>query len=278
MPTSDFNILFWNTQGTVPGRVLADLVSQHDVALICLAECDIPPSEVAASITGSGRSQFTKAYTQSRRLDVYARSDVRLQARYFDINGRIVIYELDAGPLNCLFAATHLLSMRETDEDDRYTEACIVASTIRETENDLGIDRTILCGDFNMNPFARGIVSANAFHGVSDRRVSMKRTRTFQKRSYPFFYNPMWNLLGDITVGPPGSHFYRNSGHVSYDWNLFDQFLLRPALINHFRGVQVLTDAGGVSLAKKSGRPDKRTSSDHFPVLAQFQVPHVVNH
>lgn len=89
-----------------------------------------------------------------------------------------------------------------------------------------------------------------------------------QGREYPFFYNPMWGFFGDRTEGPPGTHFYRHSGHVSFDWNIFDQLLLRTDVLPWFRDdIEILTRIGETELQLANGRPNSEIGSDHFPIV-----------
>ena len=95
-----------------------------------------------------------------------------------------------------------------------------------------------------------------------------------QGRSYPFFYNPMWGHLGDWSDRPPGSYYYERAEHVSYFWNIFDQVLIRPKLLERFRSdeLRIVDQAGDISLRTADGRPDHDTGSDHFPLLFRLDL------
>lgn len=90
------------------------------------------------------------------------------------------------------------------------------------------------------------LVAMIHFQAVMSRQVAQLRTRKLQEREYPFFYNPMWSLLGDATPGPPGTYYYSPSGHASYYWHTFDQVLLRPDLLDVFenRDLHILDTDG----------------------------------
>src|ERR1019366_9368104 len=93
---------------------------------------------------------------------------------------------------------------------------------IDEVEVSEGHQRTILLGDMNMNPFEAGMVIAGGLHAVMSRRVASRMTRLVQKQRYKFFYNPMWNHLGDHG-DTCGTFYYEGAEHLCYYWNLFDQ-------------------------------------------------------
>ena len=129
-----------------------------------------------------------------------------------------------------------------------------------------------MVGDLNLNPFDRGVVQTTGFHAMMSKRQAVEMSRTVQGRSYPFFYNPMWGHLGDRTPGPPGTFYYRDSVPLSYDWNTFDQVLLRPAVLELMdEVVAVLDRCGEQSLLDDKGRPDRQVGSDHLPLLVTLR-------
>ena len=152
------------------------------------------------------------------------------------------------------------------DDRDQAAEVCELAHQIRTLETRRGHARTILLGDFNMNPFDPGVVQAAGFHAAMTKAIASTESRVVQGREYPFFYNPMWGFFGDRTPGPPGTHYYR-AGHVSYDWNIYDQVLIRPQAFPWFDDkIEIVTKIGEVDLLKKNGQPDPDVGSDHLPI------------
>jgi hypothetical protein len=125
-----------------------------------------------------------------------------------------------------------------------------------------------------MNPFESGMVSAAGLHAVMDRRIAREGSRVVQGREYPFFYNPMWGLLGDGSRGPAGTFFHRHAEQEAYFWNMFDQVLVRPALLDRFdfKDLAILDDTGAEPLVKDSGVPDRDVGSDHLPVLFRLNL------
>lgn len=86
------------------------------------------------------------------------------------------------------------------------------------------------------------------------------------------FYNPRWGFFGDRTPGPPGTIYYRKGAQLSYDWNMFDQTLLRPAVMELAdEEVMIVQRCGEQALIAKSGRPDRNIGSDHLPILVTLR-------
>ena len=132
----------------------------------------------------------------------------------------------------------------------------------------------MLVGDFNINPFEEGVIAAGGLHTVTTRQVASGRSRIVQQRRYPYFYNPMWSFFGDGSEGPPGTYYYRSGARVAYFWNMFDQVLVRPELMERFPNheLKILTADGEKSLLLPSGIPDRKGASDHLPVLFKLDL------
>jgi hypothetical protein len=166
----------------------------------------------------------------------------------------------------------HLPSKLYWSGDSQSYECIDLARRIVAEEDRAGHRRTVLVGDFNMNPFESAMVATEGLHSVMSRRVADRHVRTVQGREYRFFYNPMWGHFGDAESNTAGSYFYDGAEHVNYFWNMFDQVLLRPELTQGFDPGQlrILTSAGTLSLVRSDGRPDRATCSDHLPIVFEL--------
>ena len=153
-----------------------------------------------------------------------------------------------------------------THEAGRYRTALSLAQQERRTS------LSLVVGDLNMNPFDPGVYGAGGFHAVADRRDA-GISRTVRKTAYPRMYNPMWNLFGDH-AGPPGSYHYPGTTTEELGWHLFDQVLVSPAMVEHFRvpSLRVLDRIGNRSLVTDAGRPKKSDLSDHLPLYFELTV------
>jgi hypothetical protein len=90
-----------------------------------------------------------------------------------------------------------------------------VAEQIHEAETQYVHTRTVVVGDMNMNPFEDGMCRSEGLHAVMCKHIARKEKRTVLGKERLFFYNPMWNFLGDETRGPPGT-YYRSKGPTAY--------------------------------------------------------------
>jgi hypothetical protein len=173
-----------------------------------------------------------------------------------------------------LVAAAHLPSKINYSEDSQVFESVRLSRMIAEAEASEGHHRTILLGDLNMNPFEKGMVAASGgLHAVPSRAVALRGERRVQREKYPYFYNPMWSYLGD-REDAGGTFYYEGGEPICYYWNMYDQVLLRPALLEGFgpERVKIVTEVRGMTLLER-GRPDKEMASDHLPVVVEIEWP-----
>jgi endonuclease/exonuclease/phosphatase (EEP) superfamily protein YafD len=263
--------LFWNLEGKNLQHLVAQLAEEHLVDLIVLSECKTPSATVlmqlnarhvryelcpglceSITIFGAFQSGFLTPILESARISIRR---LALPARQ-----------------EILVASAHLPSRLHFSDESMIFECANLARMIAESEEATGHGRTILLGDLNVNPFETGMVGTGGLHAVMSRDVASRGSRTVQSREYDFFYNPMWGHLGDRKGGVPGTYYYDKAEHVTYFWNMFDQVLVRPSLLEGLGmdGVRVLTSVQGVSLLGGGGRPNRSLGSDHLPVLAEL--------
>ena len=122
-----------------------------------------------------------------------------------------------------------------------------------------------------MDPFDDGMIAADGFHAISSLSESSSgnRSRICNGQEYPFFYNPMWNFLGDRSPGKPGTYWYRSGQINEYFWHMFDQVILRPSIAKlvDFHDISIIGGDGEEQFSDANGRPDKDKISDHYPIV-----------
>ncbi|MBI4965860.1 MAG: endonuclease/exonuclease/phosphatase family protein [Desulfomonile tiedjei] len=267
--------MFWNVNSRPRGEIIANLARRHDVDVIMLAECSISP---AALLSELNRVETQYHYAEQRackKIEIYSRfpgdfippiiEDDRLTVRHLQLPGLTDI----------LLAVVHFPSKLWWSDHSQAAECCQLTGSLEEAENMVGHSRTVLVGDLNMNPFEAGVVGANGLHGVMTKRIAETGSRIVQGRQYQFFYNPMWSLLGDASPGPPGTHFYSAAEHAVFFWNMFDQVLIRPALLDRFRNKDlriIESDDQRSFLSPRTGNPDPNVASDHLPLVFSLDL------
>ena len=78
------------------------------------------------------------------------------------------------------------------------------------------------------------------------------------------------------TLGMPEAHRRERtttSQPVTYYWNMFDQVLIRPSLIDCFRNDSLkILDSDGMQSLTRTGRPEQGAASDHLPILFGLEL------
>lgn len=264
--------LFWNVNGKPLEGIVRNLTRRHDVDVLVLVESKIPPGRMLETLNRGGRRIYHFAFPALEGIAIYMRYSL---ARHHVIDDqhpgtRVTIREITI-PLGMpiLLVAVHLPDKLRWSHQSQTLWCPRIADRIRRAEEAVGHSNTVLVGDLNMNPFDDGLIGANGLHATMARDVARKGSRRVLRERFPYFYNPMWPLLGDAGIGrPSGTYYHRRGEPVEFFWNMFDQVLIRPALLDLFRDerLTIVTDDGSTPLLSGAGRPRKRAVSDHLPV------------
>ena len=229
------SFLFWNVKHKPIEGLISELAESHSIDIIILAESNIEHSVMLKSLNAINSPKFYHAKGLSKKTEIYTKFLPEFVVA-LDENRRVSIRKFSL-PARTEFnlVAVHMPSKNYFKEEDQHLEFILLASMIKEAEEQEKNFNTIIVGDFNLKPFENGAVSAMALNSVMTKDIAMKGTRIVQEKQYPYFYNPMWSKFGDLSNGPPGSYYYNNPGHISYFWNIMDQVLIRPNLIKRFK-------------------------------------------
>jgi hypothetical protein len=265
---------------------LHNLTKVHDVDLLMLAECPLGQEAVLRAINHDKKRPYREPDARSLcdRIQIYPRFPARHllrrdESRYY--SGRLVKLP-KTEPF--LLYVVHLSSKTHEGEESQAQAMPGLSARIRSREEREEHTRTILVGDFNMNPFETGMVTAEGLNAVMARDVALNESRVLHGETHPFFYNPMWGLFGDATHEqyppespehePPGTCYYSAGESKWFFWYMLDQVMLRPALLGHFRNcdLKILVTDGDTSFLNRNGRPDGARVSDHLPILFRLTL------
>ena len=260
--------MFWNVGGKPIGQLIAAAALSVNADCVVLCECPMSPSEVVRHLNHHA-PDYQYAIGECEHVSFFTKFEPHFLVPTFE-NARISIRRLSLpARQDILIAGAHLPSRLFFSGESLAQECCYLAAYIGKEEELVGHKRTVLMGDLNVNPFESGVVGTAGLHAVLSRNVATRGNRTVQDRRHHFFYNPMWSHFGDREECPPGTYYYDRAEAVNYFWNIYDQVLLRPELLEGFSGdsLRVLTAAGPTPLLDLSGRPDKVNASDHLPIV-----------
>ncbi len=259
------NILFWNTRRTPRSEIIEELIIKFDCDIAAFAEFSLEPNTLLSDLSDRGYDYYHVPKIACERIDIFT----KLVPNRVEHMGESEYYTIKSFPhqeLGKIIAAfVHFPSKSHADENDQLEESKLFISDLERDETSLNNANTVVLGDFNMNPFEKGMLSAGAFNAFPTKSEVVKRERRLLKREYKFFYNPMWSFFGDRDL-PLGSYFYNASKHYTLRWNIFDQVLVRPDIMDRLNisDIKIITEVSGYNLRSSTGKPNV---SDHFPLF-----------
>ncbi len=269
------NFLFWNINAKNLVNEIGNIAASHQVDVLILAECEgLSDSALLLKLNEKEtRYSANNPNSQCQKIKIFTRFHYNLIAPKME-GDRYTIRKLmlpQVQPLNIV--GWHLPDKGNHSPESQNQLASIYAQKVIDFEKENG-DRTIVVGDFNMNPFEVGMIKANGFNATMSSTIAADYEKIVGGEPYSFFYNPMWSLYGDVKNEVSGSYHYNNSELVNYRWNIFDQVLIRPSLIPNFvkESILILDNDGTKSLITKKGYPNKQQYSDHLPLFFTLKL------
>jgi len=271
-------IAFWNIHKKELSDILVEFVNERQIDILILAET-----------YGNTVLEFIKKqklYNSKRIFNHVSNGKIDLLSIYsrsnFTKENEIIksprwesfLIEIPTTIKLNLFCI-HFHSKVNWSEDSLALECVNLAQDIKAIEAKSGNSNTILIGDFNMNPYESGLVAANGLHALPDlNHISKKANgRIIDGIEYKYLYNPMWNFFGNNSK-PFGTYYYREPGHVSKEWNIYDQIIFRPNLSKLIKNndIKIVDSIGGKSLVSNLNRPNRSSYSDHLPILLKIKI------
>lgn len=277
--------LFWNFKCDLPDReaMVARLAVEQSVDLLVLAESPTDPDLVLAELRKFA-VEFDFPTNQHERFQIFTKFNGQYLTN-LERHDRLSVHRL------CLpstrevnFAVIHFYDRRNNHPEAQASFARDVYLTVHNAEDNAGHTRTVVVGDFNMNPFEKGMVDAvGGFGAMASRELAIRNSSEGmigQRR----FYNPSWSRLG--SAFPPGTYYWNNvSDPLNIFWHSIDQVLVRPALLDFFRDedFRILTslmspEGGTIDLFRSTGKHWKVEVSDHLPILFKLELPKEESH
>jgi hypothetical protein len=206
MSTQTF--LFWNLHDKPLSDSIVRLCHQREVDFLLLAESTLDRDRLHDELN-RGSSKYWPIYAQPNGLAVYARQPPLTVVKVVEIpkldpldrinrtDSNVLFFRVEIGPeAKFNLVLVHLRSQLRGKPLDWNEGIRNVNSRIRifETKK-VRCNRTVVVGDFNMNPFDEGLVAAPGFHAMMTRDLARPEGRFVDRLPHPFFYNPMWNDL-----------------------------------------------------------------------------------
>ena len=272
-------LLFWNINGK--GNEFIDELEPvvQDTDILLLAETKIDDSEIRSHLNME-RVEFKSFYDEHEITPkIYANIGHSALEHYSTApSKRLCFYILKTKEIGeVILSALHFPSKKYYEGNTQLNLANTYANWIRDTEKLRNNNQTLVVGDFNMNPFEEGMIQPHGFNSTLSGEIAKNGPRVFHFENYQYFYNPMWNWLGDREHNSgnkkvPGSFFHKSTGDVNQIyWNVFDKVIVRPDLID-------IIDYSTLKIFDPKGTSGEKTSnnfenySDHYPLSFRLKT------
>jgi exonuclease III len=269
----NLTFLFWNLYKNNLVVTLKDIIEHHDVDVVVLAECTFRTEELVYSLNEKQSFYFPEnGLAECKKIRIITKFNPKFLTPIYE-EERFSIRKLTVSDNeHILIAGVHIPDKSHDDADNQLMICQRLRDSIEEMEKEHSTDKTLILGDFNMNPFETGLVSAVGLNAVMSERIAQTGSRIVNNKIYPYFYNPMWSLFGDIGNNVEGSYFYRKN--ANFPWNVFDQVLLRPSLIHNFDkdSLKFLDYTGKESILTEQMQYPNKKYSDHLPLIFKLKL------
>lgn len=255
------NILFWNVQKKDLSLDATQLCVDEKIDICIFAESNNLNEAIITT------NSFNKIPTLSNLsiLTKYSSSLIKIVHESMRYSLLLVQSPISG---NILICCVHLISKNNYSELSIAIETQRLMQEITKRKSTHNTSHVIICGDFNQNPYDPGMVSAACFNATCDRKIAQKNSRIVLGNIYDYYYNPMWKFYAS-TSRPYGTFFHHGSAHETIHWNILDQFIFSPSLLNLISDddIKIITKNKYNSFINKHGVIDRKTFSDHLPIV-----------
>jgi endonuclease/exonuclease/phosphatase (EEP) superfamily protein YafD len=152
--------LFWNYRYDGPDReeLLARIVQAEAVDVLILAESSVDRDELLGHLGSQGRP-YVALPVPHYLIEIFAGYPEGCFPDWARDEGRLCLRKFKApGHVEILLGAVHLVSGLHRERPERKDESDPLARAVREAQRDLKHARTIVVGDFNLNPYDDGMI------------------------------------------------------------------------------------------------------------------------
>lgn len=260
------NCLFWNVNRKKLNDYIVEIVLENSINILALAEYEDDIDDLKRKFIDAKYDIYEYPNVGSR-ITLLTTISIASIERILD-KSHYILFRIQHERLGrVMFGFVHLFSKMMKDENDYFSKMSKLVVEVERVEKEVDSDFTILAGDYNMNPFEKGMLSAGALHAFPTTYEALKSKRTLDDEEYKMFYNPMWKFFGDHR-DVPGTYYTTPTHTYGLYWNLFDQVIYRPSLIDDVENIQIKNKIMGNILVNESL---KIRISDHLPIYFELK-------
>lgn len=290
------NILSWNIH-TYKGRrtnilkwAITEIVNENKIDIVVLQEAF---GSSIFNAVNAGEAQFDEILYPGNSIKegvrIFIRKNTFDTPNFIHKNNRnklmFVKLKKIKGSEEFNIAAVHLHSKVGNTERQQLWKNRPIFEEIKRLERLSLTNRTILVGDFNHNPYDNNLCDPDLIDCKGSKSLISVLTSNpiSKKRNSNFWYNPMWNLLGDYDYNSGHERitgtFFRYTEDETPIWNLLDGFILRPSIMNRVDYTQsaILKTTNSIPFlkpftVKKDESIIYEYLSDHLPIKFSIAI------
>ena len=281
---AELKFLMWNLKNKADKNLdaLKELYCERKPDFLLLIETVIPDSEIIKLSSNNLRSVM---FDEKKTIRLYVSKNIdaqivneeenEIEARdghRRQIKERLVFFKLQINNEKILLVGIHFPSKFNYRGAQQQQIMKRWRTWIEGQEKILKTDKTILFGDFNMNPQEIALYSHEG--------LSAHPTINHSAKVKTKYYNPMWSTMGDFiyqtdTPKVPGT-YYRDINVDDVDeihWNVLDGLLIKNTLVHSFskKSLEIITKTDSHCFYTND-TIDKANYSDHLPVKFNFEL------
>lgn len=254
---------FWNVHRVQKNidRII-NLGISEDFSVI--AVCEAPSNMELMANSGYHLVEHIDNRAKQGDIQVFVKDTAVSTQYYYKEDSRFCLLRIE--PIGINLVVVHLTSRSDPNYcEGQRADISRALSAIARMEEKYNDKRTIVIGDYNMNPYDAPMLEFTGFNAKLFRHQMRNASRTLHEDRHDLFYNPMMLVYHDAKSEnqPRGTFFYHQ---VAPQWFCFDQVLIKHSLLSCFcpDSLQIVNKIGNEELTK--GCRPKKVISDHLPI------------
>lgn len=269
----NIKFLFWNLYQKNLIDPLVQLIFENDIDVVALVE--MKKLDVDALIYQLKiKSQNWVKISICPSTDIIVLCKNRVNINVFVEEKNYCTYKIKNDDDLYLLNVVHLKSSMYCEESARDQRAINISNILRRREEDFFKDseyKSVIVGDFNLQPYSNGILSAHGFNATMSKHIAQKIKRKVDGENKFFYYNPIWKLMGDNKDVQGTYYSSTDQQDKSIYWYSFDQLLIRPFFIERFNwdNFEIIENTQNHNFINNN-KIYKSKYSDHLPI--KFEI------
>ena len=231
----NLKILFWNLKNNDTTSLILTLIKKENIDIALFTETDgINVSQISEL---SKEFDLIKGLSDDCKVFGFVKKDIPISK--IQDRKRYILFECKRNDFSFNLIGVHLESNLHNQNHSRM-------ATIADLKNDISVLesenlKTVIIGDFNIDPFNEQMSSFYFLHAVSFRDLIKKDYIEHDNITYKKFYNPMLGLISE-SKKLYGSYYYYDIENIY--WHFYDQCLLRKEILPYYKKVSIIKKIG----------------------------------